>query len=49
MKSVLTYGTFDLIHYGHLNFLKRASELGDRLIVGVSSDEFCIEKHKKRI
>lgn len=46
MKTVITYGTFDLIHYGHLNLLKRAAALGDRLIVGVSSDEFCIEKGK---
>lgn len=47
MKTVITYGTFDLIHYGHLNLLKRASMLGDRLIVGVSTDEFCLKKGKK--
>lgn len=46
MKTVLTYGTFDLIHYGHLNLLKRASKLGDRLIVGVSTDEFVKSKGK---
>lgn len=46
MKTVITYGTFDLIHYGHLNLLKRASKLGDRLIVGVSTDEMCREKNK---
>ena len=49
MKTVITYGTFDLIHYGHLNLLKRASTLGDRLIVGVSSDEFAATKGKKTI
>lgn len=40
MKKVLTYGTFDLIHRGHINILKRAKALGDYLIVGISSDEF---------
>lgn len=40
MKKVITYGTFDLIHHGHINILKRAKELGDYLIVGLSSDEF---------
>lgn len=40
MKKILTYGTFDLIHRGHINILKRAKELGDFLVVGVSSDEF---------
>ena len=49
MKTVITYGTFDLLHYGHLNLLKRASRLGDRLIVGVSTDEFCLEKGKKTV
>jgi glycerol-3-phosphate cytidylyltransferase len=39
-KTVLTYGTFDLFHVGHVRILKRLRELGDRLIVGVSSDEF---------
>ena len=48
MKRVITYGTFDLLHYGHINLLKRARALGDYLIVVVSSDEFnWNEKHKK--
>jgi glycerol-3-phosphate cytidylyltransferase len=40
MRRVITYGTFDLIHYGHINLLKRAKELGDYLIVALSTDEF---------
>lgn len=48
MKRIITYGTFDLLHYGHINLLKRAKALGDYLIVVVSSDEFnWSEKHKK--
>ena len=48
MKRVITYGTFDLIHYGHINLLKRAKELGDYLIVALSTDEFnWREKQKK--
>ena len=47
MKKVLTYGTFDLLHYGHINILKRAKELGDYLIVGLSTDEFNKIKHKQ--
>lgn len=40
MKKVITYGTFDLLHYGHINILKRAKELGDYLIVAISTNEF---------
>ncbi|MBQ3888666.1 MAG: glycerol-3-phosphate cytidylyltransferase [Clostridia bacterium] len=47
MKRVLTYGTFDLLHYGHINILKRAKELGDYLIVALSTDEFNAIKGKK--
>ncbi len=48
MKRVITYGTYDLLHYGHINLLKRAKELGDYLIVALSTDEFNqIEKQKK--
>lgn len=46
MKKVITYGTFDLFHIGHLNILKRAKELGDYLIVAVSSDDFNLLKGK---
>lgn len=40
MKKVITYGTFDLLHYGHIRLLERAKELGDYLIVGVTSDDY---------
>ncbi|WP_269476867.1 glycerol-3-phosphate cytidylyltransferase [Hominibacterium faecale] len=47
MKRVLTYGTYDLLHYGHIRLLKRARELGDYLIVAISTDEFNAIKGKK--
>jgi len=40
MKRIITYGTFDLLHYGHINLLKRAKDLGDYLIVALSEDDF---------
>jgi len=49
MKRVITYGTFDLFHYGHLKILERAREMGDYLIVGVSTDAFNKIKGKKCI
>jgi glycerol-3-phosphate cytidylyltransferase len=48
-RTVITYGTFDLFHIGHLNLLKRVKALGDRVIVGVSSDEFNRLKGKNTI
>ena len=48
MKRVITYGTFDLLHYGNINLLRRAKQLGDYLIVCLSTDEFNgKEKHKE--
>ena len=47
MKRILTYGTFDLLHYGHIRILKRANELGDYLVVALSTDEFNATKGKK--
>ena len=47
MKTVITYGTFDILHYGHINLLKRAKALGDYLIVCISTDEFNTLKGKK--
>ena len=47
MKRILTYGTFDLLHYGHIRILKRAKELGDYLVVAISTDEFNAIKGKK--
>jgi len=48
MKRVLTYGTFDVFHYGHLLHLKECKEIGDYLVVGVSSDEFNEQKKNKK-
>ena len=47
LKKVITYGTYDLFHIGHLNMLKRARALGDFLVVAVSTDEFNTGKHKQ--
>ena len=48
MKRVITYGTFDLLHYGHINLLRRAKALGDYLIVALSTDEFNLLKKNKK-
>ena len=48
MKRVITYGTFDLLHYGHINLLRRARALGDYLVVVVSTDEFNWNEKKKK-
>ena len=56
MKRVITYGTFDLLHYGHINLLKRARALGDYLVVAISTDEFnkkmknkvCVQSYEER-
>ena len=47
MKRVITYGTFDLLHYGHINLLQRAKALGDYLIVALSTDEFNSQEKNK--
>ena len=47
MKKVITYGTFDMLHYGHINLLRRARALGDYLIVALSSDSFNAIKNKQ--
>ena len=47
MKKILTYGTFDLLHIGHIEILRRAKELGDYLVVAVSTDDFNVIKGKK--
>lgn len=48
MRRVITYGTFDLLHYGHINLLKRAKSYGDYLIVALSTDEFNWEQKQKK-
>lgn len=48
MKRIITYGTFDLLHYGHINLLRRAKQLGDYLIVALSTDEFNWSSKQKK-
>ena len=48
MKKIITYGTFDLLHYGHINLLKRAKAMGDYLIVALSTDEFNWNSKRKK-
>ena len=48
MKKVITYGTFDLLHYGHINLLRQAKELGDYLVVALSTDEFNWNEKRKK-
>ena len=48
MKKIITYGTFDLLHYGHINLLRRAKALGDYLIVALSTDEFNWNSKQKK-
>jgi glycerol-3-phosphate cytidylyltransferase len=47
MKTVITFGTYDLLHIGHINILNRSGEYGDKLVVGVSSDALNYKKKKK--
>ena len=49
MKTIITYGTFDMFHIGHLNLLKRLKAMGDELIVAISTDEFNMLKGKKTL
>jgi len=48
MKKIITYGTFDLLHYGHINLLRRAKKLRDYLIVALSTDEFNWNSKQKK-
>ncbi|HET6725177.1 MAG TPA: glycerol-3-phosphate cytidylyltransferase [Gammaproteobacteria bacterium] len=48
MKRIITYGSFDLLHYGHINLLRRARSEGDYLVVALSTDEFTFSKKKSR-
>ena len=48
MRRVITYGTFDLLHYGHINLLRRAKQYGDYLIVALSTDEFNWKEKRKK-
>ena len=48
MKRVITYGTFELLHYGHINLLRRAKQQGDYLIVALSTDEFNWNEKRKK-
>ena len=48
MRRVITYGTFDLLHYGHINLLRRAKAQGDYLIVALSTDEFNWKEKQKK-
>lgn len=48
MKKIITYGTYDLLHYGHINLLQRAKALGDYLIVALSTDEFNWDSKQKK-
>ena len=49
MRRVITYGTFDLLHNGHINILKRARDLGDYLIVGVTSENYDLQRGKLNV